>query len=881
MWLTFGCDLDIFFVHAIMTMATDETKNTPGDRRQILDEIRRRAEEAELQRLDEEEREQPVESASGHAPPAPPPTPFPAPSPDAGTSGGRSAIEERTVILRERFSIALDRGKLDKAADLLRDLEALVPDNAELPRLRAKLNRLQEARRVMSEQTPPAAAPAPPPVVPPAPSQREVSSSSRSPRPTSQRSPSPPSAPAATPSQKAPQQMSREERMAFRRKIGALLEQANALYQQEKYDEASARVDDVFAIDAQNDDGRKLKGQIEKARRIADMLRRESAEKKSQAGVPPPLPAPARPPTAAKEADPWGTTVAPQHDVGFDLAPQEKGPAGPPKPSMLERIVGGLSGIEFPIRPVATVVGIAAIGVAAYFVVERLVSTVVPGKTLVLVLPATGDPADSAIAAIADGLTDELIRDLTQVSDLRVLNPVTAFGLRRSTSAPIALSRNVGAGLVFHWNVQRNSEGIAYQGSLLDTSTGKPRWTVRQTASFAGLSGVPHELARGLLRAANITPEPQVETMLRASPTDSPEAYAASLRARMMLRRPELYPPAPVLDAFEQVSRIDSTFPDAQAGLGWALILAYESAATPPGPLLNRAAFCVQRAVAGGGKTSEVFRVWGMMEFFRGNFDKAEERFQEAVTLAPSDAEAQRRLAMLFAARGKTDLAVSAARRATNDDPGNSASWLALGAALHSKALFHPSGKDDLRRAYQALEQGYRVAKDRSDYASGVYSDLLVYLDMPDRAMEVLADRVARVRSRYEDLYKMGRVQQTAGRPKEEWQGTFTRAQEVLTEVLAANPDDTQGLTSMALVQTRLGAFKEASASIRRALLAAPGDVDVLYGAAKVFALQRDRKQAFDNLGKALARRYSLAQVLDMDFYNLRPDEQFLQTIKK
>jgi tetratricopeptide (TPR) repeat protein len=270
-----------------------------------------------------------------------------------------------------------------------------------------------------------------------------------------------------------------------------------------------------------------------------------------------------------------------------------------------------------------------------------------------------------------------------------------------------------------------------------------------------------------------------------------------------------------------------------------------------------------------------------MMEQFRGNFDKAEERLQEAVAAAPSDAEAQRRLAILLAARGKIDPAVKAARQATADDPGNATSWIALGSARLSKVFFRPEGKDDLRAALQALDQGYRVARDRSEYASGMHADLMVYLDMSDRAMEVLSDRIARSRDSYVDLYKLGRVQQSAGRPKEEWQGTFTRAREVLTASLAASPDDPQVLTSMALVETRLGAFKEATAAIKRALQMAPSDVDVMYGAAKVFALQRDRDQAFEHLRKALARRYSLAQVLDMDFYNLRTDEQFIQTIKK
>jgi tetratricopeptide (TPR) repeat protein/TolB-like protein len=547
----------------------------------------------------------------------------------------------------------------------------------------------------------------------------------------------------------------------------------------------------------------------------------------------------------------------------------------------MSRVASRLTTAELPIRSIVTFAAIGALAVIAYLVVEHLVNSVVPGRQTVLVLPPTVDPADTALNVIADGVTDDLIRDLSQVPDLRVVNAVTTFGFRRSAAAPLVLARGMSADVAFQWAIMRNADGIAYTGSLLDSANGKARWTVRQTSSLRGLSGVRHDLTRAILQVLEVTPEAGVQAMLRAMPTEIPEAYDASLLARAMMRRPDLYPPETIVAAFEQVVRLDSTFADAQAGLGWALVLAYEANPTTTPSLLNRAAFCVQRAVAGGTKTSEVFRVWGMMEQFRGNFDKAEERLQEAVAAAPSDAEAQRRLAILLAARGKIDPAVKAARQATADDPGNATSWIALGSARLSKVFFRPEGKDDLRAALQALDQGYRVARDRSEYASGMHADLMVYLDMSDRAMEVLSDRIARSRDSYVDLYKLGRVQQSAGRPKEEWQGTFTRAREVLTASLAASPDDPQVLTSMALVETRLGAFKEATAAIKRALQMAPSDVDVMYGAAKVFALQRDRDQAFEHLRKALARRYSLAQVLDMDFYNLRTDEQFIQTIKK
>jgi cytochrome c-type biogenesis protein CcmH/NrfG len=80
-------------------------------------------------------------------------------------------------------------------------------------------------------------------------------------------------------------------------------------------------------------------------------------------------------------------------------------------------------------------------------------------------------------------------------------------------------------------------------------------------------------------------------------------------------------------------------------------------------------------------------------------------------------------------------------------------------------------------------------------------------------------------------------------------------------------------------VNTRLGAIKDAVAALGRAQQIAPNDLDVLYLTARMFALQKNKAQALNYLRRALARRFSMTAVLDMDFYNLYSDPEFVATI--
>ena len=111
-------------------MSTDDQEKQ-SEKERLLEEIRRRAEEAELRRLEEEETGT-VEPPSDVAPPEQEVLPLDAPAPLSPPSTRKAAPPPKSVraqkvlVLRERLTIALDRGKIDKAVDILAELSGLV-----------------------------------------------------------------------------------------------------------------------------------------------------------------------------------------------------------------------------------------------------------------------------------------------------------------------------------------------------------------------------------------------------------------------------------------------------------------------------------------------------------------------------------------------------------------------------------------------------------------------------------------------------------------------------------------------------------------------------------------------------------------------------------
>ena len=759
---------------------------------------------------------------------------FPVPSAEPAPLPSPTVKEQKITVLRERLQIALDRRKVDKAAEILASLRAVIPDDRSLDEAQSRLLSLQEERDRAREKK-----------------------SSQAPK------------------QKEPSPAGREEREALKKKIAELIETANSFYQQEKYERGMQSIEEVLGLEPHNEEAARLREQIAKAQELASRIQQEDSRRKAEeaATAPPVAVHPQRSAPQRHDQDVWGSGPIPKGDVGYELPPEEKGPVGPPRQPLLYRTVERFSRIEIPVKPLiyAAIVIVALVG--GYFIVESITNAVPPPEYSLLILPPSTIAGDSSFAYVADGFAEDLIRVMGEASELRVIDASTALGMRSSSLSTSQLARSVGANYYMQWSILRTAEGIVIQPSVFDTVSAKTLWVSRYQISKAELPALRNELVHRIVSAMKVTLSEEEQAAFRSLPTTSVTAYDLYLRGRAMLRQREAYPPEEPVRMLGLASDADSTFAEAQAALSWAQVLAYASSSEDSPSLIAGASRCVERAVVLGLRSAEVFRVWGIIEEFRSEYAKAVERLEQAVRISPSDAESQRQLAAAYVARGMQDAALRAARRAVSDDPSNVDSYTMLGQVLQVRGSY--------TEAFQAYEQGLRLARDRSRYASGFYADMLVYLKRFDAAVDILTDRIARAKQSEIDCYKLGRVAQSAGRPKPEVQTAFLRAKELIGSRLATSSDDAPVYSFLALVHTRLGEFKEAIAANTRAQQLAPNNVEVLYNTAKMYAIQMDKTRALDYLSKAIGQRYSLPEILDMDFHNLQTEPDFVSTVTR
>jgi tetratricopeptide (TPR) repeat protein len=818
----------------------NQTNHKETEHKKLLEEIRRKAEEAELKRIEEEEQKASVEGSgpsvnerkketgaeirqTGEEKRKPDSEHTSMPRWHIQTAGSeKSSGKDRTILeLRERVAIALDRRKVDKASQLVTELSALTPETPELENFRARIKVLQEEEQLSKARS--------------ATSQKNA------------------------------------RRESEQKKIAELLATATTFYEQEKYEKGISSVREALVLDQGNEEALQLQRNIEKARRLAEQVNKEEAKRKAEAITI----APSSEPSVSKQPadDVWGGTPIAHGDVGYDIKPEQTFPVGPPKPPLYNRIATGTSKLRTLVKPVAIVLVIVLVVAVAYFAFNHLRSTVFPTTYSLLVFPATYDATNSSEEYLADGLTEELISRLSILSDLRVIAPTSARSLRGSSGGDSRIARGLGVEYYLHWSVSWTSETVALQLKFLDTLSSEPIWESKIETSLRELPAVVIEVARALVDKMEITLNSQEQVAFRRVPTKEAQAYDAYLQGRFMLGHPGRYALRRSTEAFERSARSDTLFADAYVAAAWCDLLAFDTEADLSSTPINSAAMNIRHALRLGAGTSEALRVRAMVEQFRSEYDKGLDYLQQAVNVTPDDAESQRRLSVAYLIKNRADDALKSAFRAVSADPYNEASYTNLALVQQYRG--------DYDGALQSYEIGMRYASDPNEYRSGYYADILVYLQEHDRAAETLNDRIARSRRNYVDYYRLGRIYSAAGKPLQQWGAVFERAKELLENRLVKNPDNAVDLSYLALVYTRLGKYNDAVPTNTRAQLIAPNNLDVLYNTARMYALQKENNQALEYLGRAVDRKYRLATILDMDFYNLRANPGFLQTITR
>jgi TolB-like protein len=182
----------------------------------------------------------------------------------------------------------------------------------------------------------------------------------------------------------------------------------------------------------------------------------------------------------------------------------------------------------------------------------------------IAILPLKNLSGDPGQEYFADGMTEELINDLGQVSTLRVISLTSAMSYKGTKKTLPAIARELSVGGVVEGSIQREGNQVRISAQLIDARADRPIWAhtyVRDTTSVLALQG---EVAQAIADEISISVTPQEQARLaRRRPID-PEAQDLYLHGMLQLDADDC---KSAVDFFEQALNKDPNYAQAHAAM--------------------------------------------------------------------------------------------------------------------------------------------------------------------------------------------------------------------------------------------------------------------------------------------------------------------------
>ena len=297
----------------------------------------------------------------------------------------------------------------------------------------------------------------------------------------------------------------------------------------------------------------------------------------------------------------------------------------------------------------------------------------------IAVLPFDNISQEKENDYFSDGLTEEIIANLSRLKDMRVVSRTTTMQYKGTKKDIKTIGRELGARYIMEGSVRKFQDNLRITAQLIDVETDAQLWAETYKGTLADVFDIQEQVSKQIVDALMVKLSPTEKVVLTKRATLNAEAFDCNLRARNFLYRRTKNTINFSIQLFKKAIELDPRYASAYAGLGEAYASLYQD-----------------------------------VERTEHYLDKAIESSLKALMYDSSLSEAYAALGLAYYNKRSFDEAVTASRKAIELDPNNFLGYWILG------RIYHNTDRDS-----EAVEQFEKVVKMNPDFYS-VYGDLQI-----------------------------------------------------------------------------------------------------------------------------------------------------------
>jgi TolB-like protein len=321
----------------------------------------------------------------------------------------------------------------------------------------------------------------------------------------------------------------------------------------------------------------------------------------------------------------------------------------------------------FDKRPVFALLAISVVLIGGLFGFRY----VTQGKQIesIAVMPFVNDSGNPAVEYLSDGMTETLIKSLSQIPNLAVKSRSTVFYYKGKEVTPKKIGEELGVQAVLLGHVGGKGDDLKLSLELVNAQTQDVIWSEQYDRKQSDLLNLQSDIAKAVSAKLRSKLSGEEEAKVAKSATTSPDAYQAYLKGRYYWNQRTAENVRLAIEQFRTATEIDPNYALAYTGLADCYVLLPEYAGTPPRDAVTQAKTFADRAIAIDDQAGETHATLAMIHNLLWEWTEAEKEFKRAIELSPNYATAYHWYSILLKNMGRFEEAGRVIRHAAELDP--------------------------------------------------------------------------------------------------------------------------------------------------------------------------------------------------------------------
>jgi len=273
------------------------------------------------------------------------------------------------------------------------------------------------------------------------------------------------------------------------------------------------------------------------------------------------------------------------------------------------------------------------------FSLSKLVE-IKPEKSIV-VLPFVNISPEEGQDYFCDGMTEELITDLSHVHALIVISRSSAMTFKRTKKKVGEIAQELNVRYVLEGSVRKAGNDLRITAQLIDSKNDAHIWAEKYAGTLNDVFDIQEKVSCSIVNALKLKLLEREKTTVMKRPTGDVEAYELYMRGRFLLSQVTAESLARAIDYFNRAVKRDASFALAYSGIAESYVwLCMGAGILPPIASMREAKEAALKAVELGPDLAETYTALATVAtFYDWDRDMAGESFNKALELNPNAAD--------------------------------------------------------------------------------------------------------------------------------------------------------------------------------------------------------------------------------------------------